>query len=445
MFIKISQKMGFYLFLGLVLLFYATTQGFAAGFALIEQSVSGLGKAFAGSAASAEDASTIFFNPAGLTKIKNKEVILGGHLIMPTADYDDKGSKKLIGNLPLTGNDGKDPGVTKFIPNLYLAIPIKDKLAFGLGVSVPFGLATEYDKDWVGRYHAIKSEVMTLNVNPSLALKLSDNLSLGIGLNYLYVEAELTSAIDQGLILFAQTRNATFLNLKDGFSRLKGDAWAFGWNAGLLWDVNQKWRIGLAYRSELTPKLEGNAKFENIHPFLQNNVRFKNQDAEAKIHLPATASLSFLYQMSPRLILLGDITWTGWSRFEELRIKYALHPQDTVITTKWQDSYRYSLGLSYKWREPLILRAGVAYDETPIRSARYRTPRIPDSDRFWIALGVGYNFTKNLALDAGYVHIFFRKASIDKNILPEDTFRGNLKGEFTGSVDIMSMQFKYHF
>uniref|UniRef100_A0A7V6CDC5 Membrane protein involved in aromatic hydrocarbon degradation n=1 Tax=Thermodesulfobacterium geofontis TaxID=1295609 RepID=A0A7V6CDC5_9BACT len=430
----------------LTILFFLSclvVKAYGAGIAIYEQGVSGLGNAYAGAAASAEDGSTIFYNPAGLTKLVKPEVSLGSHVIIPNAHFKNTGSigyNPITGlTYPLAGNNGGDAGVTAVVPNFYVSTPLNERLVLGLGINSPFGLQTEYDKNWVGRYHAIKSKLITINLNPTIAYKVTPKFSLGLGINFQWAEAELTNALNP--IAFVRFGDIT---TQDGFAKLKGDDWSFNWNAGLLYELSEKTRFGLSYRAKLTHVFRGEVNFSNI-PSNSTNV-FKKDDAKARLNLPPMLSFSGLHKINKKWTILADVTWTGWSRFEELRIKYnTLIIGDTVITTKWEDAFRYSLGLTYQPNSKWTFRTGIAYDETPISSDKYRTPRIPDTDRFWIALGLGYNFSENAKFDLGYVHIFFKKSHIDKDPVGEDLLRGGLKGYYRGHVDIISVQLRYNF
>lgn len=321
-----------------------TASALASGFAILEQSVRGLGNAFSGSAA-AEDASTIFFNPAGLTRLSGSSVIGAGFYIFPSALFQNSGSTIVTG-ASLTGGNGGDGGSNVFVPNLYAAWDISDRIKLGLGINSPFGLKTEYDDDWVGRYYAVNSELLTININPTLAAKLTPNLSVGAGINLQYAEAELSNAIDFGLIGFSN-RLRTRPQAADGFVELTGDDWSWGYNLGLLYEFTQRTRIGLAYRSSISHELEGNADFTvpaAVAP-LTATGRFRDTGATTELNLPETVSLSGYHQLNPRLAVTSDITWTNWSRFEELRIKFdnPVEP-DSVQPENWHDTFRYSLG-----------------------------------------------------------------------------------------------------
>lgn len=417
-----------------------TASALASGFAILEQSVRGLGNAFSGSAA-AEDASTIFFNPAGLTRLSGNSAIGAGFYIFPSALFQNSGSTIVTG-ASLTGGNGGDGGANVFVPNLYTAWDISDRIKLGLGINSPFGLKTEYDDDWVGRYYAVNSELLTININPTLAAKLTPNLSVGAGINLQYAEAELSNAIDFGLIGFSN-RLRTRPQAADGFVELTGDDWSWGYNLGLLYEFSQRTRIGLAYRSSISHELEGNADFSvpaAVAP-LTATGRFRDTGATTELNLPETVSLSGYHQLNPRLAVTSDITWTNWSRFEELRINFnnPVEP-DSVQPENWHDTFRYSLGVNYQLSNAWQLRAGVAYDPSPA-DEEYITPRIPDSDRTWLAIGASFKPSDAISLEVGYAHLFVGDTEINQ----VSTTSGTLKGEFDNSVDIVGLQLNWRF
>jgi long-chain fatty acid transport protein len=378
----------------------------ASGFALIEQSASGLGNAFAGGAASAEDASTIFFNPAGMTRLPNRQVAVALHLIDPSAKYSD-------GN-PGTP-DGGDAGSLAAAPNFYYTMALSSSTRFGLGVNAPFGLKTDYDPGWAGQYSALKSDLKTINFNPSLATRLSDRLSIGGGLSLEYAKATLSA-------------NAG----APGILTVKGDDWGVGANLGLLYEVSDSTRIGLSYRSRIKHKLEGDASF--------SVATAANGGITADLTLPDIASVSVTTQASPALTLFGDISYTAWSVFDKLSVVRTSGAPLTSTTENWDDTWRFSVGATYKLNEALKLRGGLAYDQSPV-SDTYRTPRIPDNDRKWIALGVGCQASKQDVIDVGYAHLFIKDPSLAQNaslVVP-------LPGSYKFHVDILSAQYTHTF
>lgn len=376
----------------------------AAGFALVEQNVSGLGNAYAGQAAAATDASTIFFNPAGMTYLPDRQVVVAGHLIRPQAEFSG------TVNPDIGGGNGGDAGDLALVPNAYLVYRLTPDIYLGVGLNAPFGLKTEYDSDWKGRTQAIKSEVKMVNLNPSIAWKAGESLSLGAGVSIQYAEATLTSSAGGA-----------------GVATVKGDDYSWGFNLGALWQASEATRIGLAYRSEVEQTLAGDVGF--------SAAAMLNGPVNAYITLPDSASLSLFHKLDSRWDLLADITWTGWSDFRELRI---VRTNGDVLGTpteeNWSDSYRYSLGANYHLNDKLTLRGGLAFDETPVSDA-FRTARIPDEDRTWIAFGAQYRLSRKSAIDVGYAHLFIRDAAIDK---AENGV--TLAGNYEASVDILSAQ-----
>jgi long-chain fatty acid transport protein len=455
------MKKRFAVFVLMVSLLAMASPAFSAGFALIEQGVGGLGNAYAGASAIAEDATTIFFNPAGMTRLKGQQALAALHVIMPQSEFKNAGStlSPALGGAALSGNDGGQGGVTGLAPNLYYAANLDNGWACGLGINAPFGLSTDWNDGWVGRYHALRSEVMTVNINPSLAYRVNEHLSLGAGVSAQYVKAELSNAIDFGSIAFASSGGlAGTRQQQDGKVKLEADDWGYGYNLGLLLDITEDSRVGLSYRSRIKYTAKGDADFtvpasiSGIPGGLGAGLaaRFADTDVKSEITLPDSASLSYYHRLNPKWAIMADVSWTNWSTFDELRIEFdnPLMP-DNVTTENWKDSWRYSLGANYHPSERMVVRAGVAYDEEPIPDAESRTPRIPGEDRLWTALGLGYRIGEQAQVDLGYAHLFVKDSKINRqagtNPAGEDFFRGTLVGEFENSVDIISLQLAYNF
>ncbi|MEE9327356.1 MAG: outer membrane protein transport protein [Cocleimonas sp.] len=459
------------LFSSLSLLFISSTAN-SAGFAIIESSASGMGKAFAGAAAAAEDASTVWFNPAGMTYLGKSlngksQITQAGHIVSVKSKFTDKGSQAPAAlNATLTGKNADDR-VTSFIPNLYYVHPINDRLHFGVGMNGPFGSKVLYEDDWIGRYQATDTDLLTINVNPSLSWKVNERLSIGGGISAQYVKLkELSSAIDSvavcrqaALAVAAQTNsaslidfcNATYPNAgqaeTDTQSTLKGDDVSFGYNLGLLFEPSKLTRIGLSYRSKIKHEVDGNVKFKldpGLLPVIAatGTTRFDNRDIKSTIELPDSLSFSVAHKVNDKLELLGDVTWTGWQSFDELRVTETDGVTAvTVVPQEWDDVFRFSIGANYKYSDKLTLRTGVAFDEEPIPSAALRTPRIPGNDRTWVSFGAGYKINKKLNLDFGYSHLFLDETPIDNP--GENGFA--VRGLYDSSVEILSAQVNYNF
>ncbi|MDO7597864.1 MAG: outer membrane protein transport protein [Pseudomonadota bacterium] len=434
---------------------------YASGFAIIEQSITGLGRAFAGSAAVADDASTIFFNPAGLTYLSHSEFSTGLNFIKPESDFNNEGSTlpSTLGGTAITGN-GDNGGKLALVPNLYYAHRLNDRMVAGIGIVAPFGLVTDYDDNWVGRYHAVKSDLKTVNINPSFAFQTTEKLSLGFGINLQYADLELTQAVDFGAACAStavSTNPAITTPLKelalecadpqahDGKAKITADDWSWGYNLGLIFQATDATRIALAYRSKISHHLHGKGTFDipdnGAVQTVANIAGFANGDTDGKVTLPETASFAVHHQINNKWAIMGDASWTRWSRFQDLTI----NSTDSVRLNsskeeKWDNNMRYGLGLTYIHNDTWTFRGGIAYDQTPV-SDQYRTPRIPDEDRKWLAIGASYKYSDNITLDAGYTHIFVSDPSVNDT----DDNGYTLKGNYNASVDILGMQMRWLF
>lgn len=408
----------------------------AAGFALIEQSASGVGNAFAGGSAAAEDASTIFFNPAGMTRLPGKQVVVGVHAIDPSVKFTNQGSTLAppAPPVPLTGGNGGDAGQWSYVPNLYLSWELNESLWLGIGVNSPFGLKTDYAVGWVGRYQALNSELTTVNINPSIAYKVNDKVSLGFGLSAQKADATLNKAIDFGLFLGAPQTS-------DGSQELSASDWGYGFNLGALFQISPDMRIGVAYRSRIKYTLSGTSTFSGVPGPLSGILSFQNSNASADLTVPDSASLSVLQTFGDKWELMGDITWTQWTVFNQLVVNFANGAPSNVTPENWQNAWRFSLGMNYKPNEKWKLRSGIAWDQTPVPNSTLRTARVPDNSRTWLAVGASWYFTKGASLDFGYAHLFVPSTSINHT----EQASGTLIGSYDNSVNIISVQVAYSF
>ena len=448
----------------------AAGPAFGAGFALQENSGSGLGNAFAAGAAGSEDASSMWANPASLSKRMTMEGAGALHIITPSMKFRDDGSQPAF-NQPLGGTGG-DAGDTAFVPNLYVAVPINRQWVFGLGINAPFGLVTEYDGDWLGRYQGVKSDVKTINVNPAISWKPADNFAIGVGANWQKIDAEFTSRVNysgaiasaaqisagNGLIppaLVPQIIAAT--PGLDSSANITGDDSAWGWNVGVLWDVTRDTQIGLAYRSTIKYTVSGNASFDNPTPTVPpplepvvgaltgaiNSTVLYNSGVTAEIELPDIFNASIFSRLNDRWDVMADVQWTGWSSISELKF---VRTDGTVLQNtpeNFDDTWRISAGANYRMNDKWKFRGGVAWDQTPVQTP-YRTVRLPDDDRWWLAVGAQYKFNNNLKFDAGFSYIWVDNASINETA-GSQTANGLVKGSYDSNVTIFSMQATYTF
>ena len=419
----------------------ASTLASAAGFALIEQSASGMGNAFAGAAATAEDASTVFYNPAGMSRLEGTQITVGGHLIDLSAKFSNSGSSKpaAIVTNPLGGNGG-DAGGIAVVPNFYFVMPIGDRLNIGVGVNAPFGLKTEYDDNWAGRFQGIKSELMTINVNPALSFKVNDVFSVGVGANYQRLKAELTNAV----VLGANT---------EGRAKLEADDDAWGWNAGVLFQPTSSTKIGASYRSKLNYKLDGTTTVTTAAGAV---VAPASGPTTAAVTLPDSFSLSLAQKLNDQWDFLADATYTKWSEIDRINIVNSTNGtlRDSLVLD-FDNTWRYSIGANYKLNDGWTLKGGVAYDQSPVKGATTRSVRLPDNDRIWLSLGASMKIRDSGKLDFGYSHLFIKDADINftrsqqapgqMTPTPAPGTASTVLGTYTGSVDIFSVQYSLSF
>ncbi len=422
----------------------------AAGYLLKEQSASGQGTSFAGATANAAgDASALFFNPAAMGALAGSEavgVLSGAFPTSKGTNVRATRAARLGGGTIAGGTEPGDIGQDAAIPSGYAVYAASPDLRLGLAITAPWGLGTDYGESWAGRYHGIHSSLFTLNIAPTVSYRVLPQLTVAGGLQIQYAKSRLTQGIDFGSILAASGAPVRPGSL-DGIGEVKGDDWGFGATAGLLYEPVKGTRLGLSYRSSVFHQLEGDATFEGVPAVPSLRASFADTSVKAKVATPDIISLGAYHELSDRWAVMADAQWTNWSRFKELRIRYA-NPlrADSVTEEQWEDSWFFALGTAYRWNDRLTLRAGIAYDETPV-PARYRTPRIPDADRYWMSVGLGYQITEGIRADVGYTHIFVdtSKVNLSDNLTGPDAFRGNLTTDYKAHVDIIAVQTRVAF
>ncbi len=429
------------------------SQGNASGFALIDQSVSGMGTAYAGSAATAEDATTVWFNPAGMTKFNCQQYVIGAQPIFPSGHFHNEDSivAPELGGEPLTGPRGSDFGVYGILASSYYVLPLGCGFTCGLALNSPFGLVTHYESTWQGRYYSRFAKGVCININPTIAYQICDNLSIGAGFSAQYFHNNFTQSIDFGSIIFAATLGAEgFPQALDGKARFKGNSWGFGGNVGLLWDVNSCTSVGITYRSAVKHTQKGKVTY-NIPDAVPTEIAsvFADTRGRSKLTLPQSASISAVHHVNCCWDVMGDITWTGWSSLKHLILKYDSAQPETVNTLKWKNVLRYSIGTTYRFWDCFKFRTGIAYDEGTARNKVLRAPIVPDTNRFWLSFGLGYDYTESLHLDFGYTHLFALKYKIDKRedlgLNEENFFKGEVRGNYRAHVDVVGVQVVYTF
>ena len=410
--------------LGLMTVLCAAGEAGAAGFQLREQSSEGLGNAFAGSTAKAYNLSTIYYNPAGMTRLEGDQSAGSVTWIAPVAKFDGTNT---VGSTRVSGNQGGDAIKDAAVGAAYAMWDYRPDLKFGVAITAPFGLRSEYEDGWVGRYHAVESSITNINVTPSVAYRLTDKLSIGGGVQVSYVKARLSNDINMAAIIGA--------GQVDGRATIEGDDIGFGGDLGFLYEFTPQTRVGLNYRSQIKHELSGDANFTaTTFQKAALGVNVRNTGASANLTTPDTVSLGVYHEISPQWAVMSDVQWTKWSNFKELRVSYDSGRADTVVDESWSDTWFFSLGATYTMDEKSKFHFGVAYDQSAVDD-QHRTARIPDSDRYWLSLGYSYDFSPNLQTNIGYTYILGAGADIN-----ESSFQGsgNLVGSYDAHVNIVS-------
>ncbi|MGL6079750.1 OmpP1/FadL family transporter [Methyloversatilis discipulorum] len=406
-------------------------QALGAGFAVQNQNGAGTGTAFAGAAATAEDASTVYFNPAGMTYLPmGHSVSVAGTILHRSLDFDNTGSSQVAAPFPL-GDEGGDAGGTSLVPAAFYSYAFSDRIRFGVGVSPTFGNKTEYDRTFMGRFQGYHTDLKAINVNPSVAFKVSDRLSLGAGISFVKLEGDIRQFAP--LVL----PGPTFV---EAHNRLEADDTAWGFNLGVMYQPTADTRIGMTYRSRVDFRLRGDATLTGVGPA-------QVTDVTSKVELPDTFSVAVHQQISDRWEMMGDWTWTGWSTFKSLDVRNAsTGARISNPNYDFKDSWRIGFGGAYKYSDDLKLRFGVAYDKTPVPDSDSRTLTLPDSDRVWVSIGARYKLTPTSSLDVGYAHLFMKDEDIDRQTVAGTTATAQfIRGSFKTSVDILSAQYNISF
>ena len=410
-------------FLSTILTLAIATNASAAGYQLQEYSITGLGRAFAGAGIMGDDYSAIAFNPAGMSLIKQSGLQAGA--IATDIRGTVRGTSQPRGYpVPKTGKTSSR--IFRVMPNFFGQYKASDKLDLGLGLYVPFGLANDYKNGWFGTEHGQYSGITVVNLTPSVSYKLSDFLSVGAGINLQYAAAHLTGGIIGG----------GYTDMHDA------DDMGVGYNVGLVFTPFKTTRFGVSYRSKVAHKLQGKNKGNSGltgYTFLDGE-----HGVTAKITTPETVIFSAAQNIGDKWTISGIARWTRWSRFDRLNIyqdNYPIPGQPLSSTNEhWKNTWLFGAGADYKAYKNLTFRFGSAWDNTAVRSAKYRTPRIPDERRIWVSVGASYT-KNNWQIDAGYSHLFVHNAHAKGTADNAGTF----EAKYRIKSDIFGVGLQYKF
>lgn len=387
----------------------------AAGFMLTEQSAGALGRAYAGAGVDGTDLSGVYYNPATMVLHKGTAIQMGFVGIGLNLDY--------VGENGETAN-GRNK--SQAIPHGYFIHQINDKVWFGLGMTVPFGMGTEYDDDWAGNQHGISATILTFDLNPNFAFKLSEKFSVGFGASIQYAQADLK-------IRKALSESNSALTAE---SEIDADSIAWGWNVGMMWSPVENFRVGVSYRSQIKHDAEGDFTLDRAQmggkeysgdqlisigkDYLRNPqtaglgedlitlgsvLNMQSFDGYATVTAPAWAMASVVWDVNDLVSLYGTFRWTDWSSFDRLDITTNVDGVGGSIPNKWRDTYLGSLGMDLRLTDWWTLRGGIAYESSPIANPQYRTAIIPDADRWWFAIGSSFKWSDNFQTDVSFAHL----------------------------------------
>ncbi|BDP29783.1 outer membrane protein transport protein [Vibrio vulnificus] len=409
----------------------------AAGFQLAEYSATGLGRAYAGEAAMADNASAQWRNPAMLTYLEGTQVSVGAIYVNPNIDVEGEVRHPMLGNTAASSEDFAHDAI---IPNLYISHRYNDQLAIGFALGTNYGMETDLGKDFTASHFGNEASVISKEANLNLAYQLNEQFSIGGGVRYIIAEGSFGATAPKKNILGAQ--QGTTLKY------MEGDDTAWGWQIGSAWQINENHRVGFTYKSEVELKLEGHAEGFGFNK-IPGDTRDFYDTGSMTLSLPATAELASFHQLSEQLALHASINWTDWSSFKELYANLDNNPGSMVKVENWEDNYRFAVGATYQLQPKLALRTGIAYDTSAV-SDKNRTITIPETDRTWLSIGATYDWTQDFTLDAGFTYIIAKDAPIKESRGYESDDKaqaigGQFVGETTGNVWLIGVQANYRF
>ncbi|WP_254869410.1 OmpP1/FadL family transporter [Thalassospira lucentensis] len=402
------------------------TTAHASGYQLREVSGTLQGSSFAGMSTSSADASTIFFNPANIGQFDQSTYSVGGSLIMPKSTVRNASANAPLGQ-DVSRSDYGDMAQDAFVPNAHAVWKLTDNLNMGISLTSPWGLVTDYEDDFAGRFFGTTSSIKTANVKPALAYRFDNGLALGAGLQIQYMDARLARAVITG----AGTEAA---------SDVTGDDVAMGWSAGMNWEVVPGTRIGASYTSDVTHHLRGDIKFGST-------AAYNDQSAKAKVTTPEFVTFGIAQDLGEKWTIMADAQWTNWTSLTNLTFNYGgnISNLGTPVTStseyyNWSSAWFGTLGARYQYDENWAFTGGIAYDQTPVKT-EHRSVRLPDSNRYWVSLGTSYKVNDWADVSLGYTHIFAHEAHVNVRDSSNNTF----SGDYDSKVDIIALQAKFQF
>ncbi|KDO13000.1 aromatic hydrocarbon degradation protein [Vibrio metoecus] len=409
----------------------------AAGFQLAEYSATGLGRAYAGEAAIADNASAQWRNPAMLTYLEGTQVSIGAIYVNPNVDVNGTVQHTYLGQGQASAKDFAHDAV---VPNLYLTHPLSEQIVLGFALGTNYGMETDLGTDFAGSHFGNQASVISKEANLNIAYQILPQLSIGGGIRYVMGEGHFGATAPAKNIVGIHPVTHQPISVPQGttLKYMEGEDNSWGWQVGSAWQINQDHRVGFAYKSEVVMDFEGHAEGVSYGSYKPGMM---------SVTLPATAELASFHQLNDQWAIHASINWTDWSSFKELT---AVFPEksDLIKSENWEDNYRFALGTTYQYDAKLALRAGVAYDTSAVDD-KNRTATIPETDRTWVSIGGSYVATPQLTLDAGFTYIFAKDATVNEPRDASDQAAAQVGGAFnadvTGNVWLIGVQANYRF
>ncbi|MEZ9339400.1 outer membrane protein transport protein [Vibrio splendidus] len=413
----------------------------AAGFQLAEYSATGLGRAYAGEAAMADGADAQWRNPAMLTYLEGTQVSVGAIYVDPNIDIDGTSTSAFTG--VKSSSNSSDFAHSAVIPNFYVSHKYNDKFALGFAAGTNYGMETDLGKDFGGANHGNEASVTTMELNLNAAYQVLESVSIGGGIRYIMAEGSFGAV--------SATTIPTMVNQGDALKYMEGDDTAWGWQVGTAWQINENNRLGFTYKSEVDLTLEGHAKGAAFDKAAAENGGLgaikPKYSGSMELALPATAELASFHQLTDKVAVHASVNWTNWSSFKELVAdipEFGSKRTQDIKEENWEDNYRFAIGTTYQMTPKLALRSGIAYDTSAV-SEEHRTATIPETDRTWLSIGAGYQWSEQLTLDAGFTYILAKDAKMHEDDAASAPFGGDFEGEVTGSIWLVGIQANYRF
>jgi len=426
----------------------------AAAFQLKENSAKGLGRAFAGSISAPGDAAVVGGNAAAMRHLEGRQFQADLSVISFSAEFSGRadyvgGANPLLP--PISGGDGGDAGKIAPVPAAYFHLPFgeDDRYHFGMSLHAPFGFGTKYDRDWMGRYNATKTDLEAIDLGFAFSYDINPYLSFGATVFVEHLSIELQSAVDFGTLLFVQGAGALGFSpgSHDGYNTIKGSSNELGFTLGGLFSFTENTHLGLSYRSKVTHKIDDGKALFDVPPQAAAVLgqlapgTFINTDGRADVSLPAVMTASFTHAINDRWTVMADVSHTRWeTAFDRVTVRFGSNQPDNNLVFNYQNTTFGSIGAEYKMSDTLTLRSGIAYDPTPT-TYEDRDVRVPDQTRKWLSLGLSWTPSDKVEYNFGYTHLFVSDPKVDTASGTGNRMRGSF--DVNGDIFAASMNYKF--